>query len=86
MVCNLYYPFTTLGDPHGNIVIPLKDIISEVEKMHILEALEVTNWVKARAAKRLGISQSMLAYKIKKYEIIIKPRGGKEDEKDGKVN
>ncbi len=75
----LVLSFTMLGDAHRNIVIPLKDIISEDEKMHILEALEENNWVKARAAARLGISQSMLAYKIKKYGITIKPRGGSDE-------
>ena len=64
-----------------NLIIPLKDTIETVEKMHILEALQVTNWVQAKAAKRLGISQRALSYRIKKYEITIKhKRGGERDE------
>lgn len=64
-----------------NLIVPLKDTIEAVEKLHILEALEVTNWIQAKAAKRLGISQRALSYKIKKYEITIKhKRGGGRDE------
>lgn len=52
----------------------LKDIVLEVEKKCIRDALEATNWVQIRAAKMLGITQRMLGYKIKKYGITIKPK------------
>ena len=63
-----------LNEPCGNTVAHLKETIAEVEKRCILEALEATNWVQSRAAKKLGISQRILGYKIKKYGITIKPK------------
>ena len=50
----------------------LKDKINEMEKEAILKALEVCNWVQARAARKLGITERMIGYKIKKYGIVIK--------------
>ncbi|MBI4683028.1 MAG: hypothetical protein HY757_08010 [Nitrospirae bacterium] len=47
----------------------LKDKIREMEKAAILGALEECDWVHARAARRLGITERMIGYKIKKYEI-----------------
>lgn len=57
---------------------PLKEIISGVEKRLILEALESVNWSQVKAARRLGISQRVLNYKIKKYRITIKPKTRRE--------
>jgi len=59
---------------HDYPVASLKDIVAEVEKKCIRDALEATNWVQIRGAKMLGISQRMLGYKIKKYGITIKPK------------
>ncbi len=50
----------------------LKDKISEMEKESIVDALEKCSWVKARAARQLGITERMIGYKIKKYGIGIK--------------
>lgn len=52
-----------------NDVIPLKEKIGKLERAAILEALRETGWVKARAARRLGITERMIGYKIKKYGI-----------------
>ena len=63
----------------------LKSRIEELEKEEILQALKDCNWVMARAAKVLGITERMIGYKIKKYGLRIKEvrwREGKED-KDG---
>lgn len=66
---------------------PLRDIVADIEKHHILSALEESNWIQLKAAKRLGISQRMLGYKIKKYGINIKQkRGGISNENDEKSN
>lgn len=70
-----------------NVQAPLKDIIADIETHHILNALEESNWVQLKAAKRLGISQRMLGYKIKKYGITIEQkRGGIRNENDEKSN
>ncbi len=50
----------------------LKEKISALEKEEIIKALEDTNWVMARAAHKLGISERMIAYKIKKYGLRVK--------------
>ncbi|MBI4847932.1 MAG: nif-specific transcriptional activator NifA [Nitrospirae bacterium] len=43
--------------------------IIEIEKTNILEALEKTHWVQAKAAKLLGITPRQIGYKMKKYGI-----------------
>jgi len=45
----------------------LKDRIMEIEKNEIVTALKQCNWVMARAARYLGITERMIGYKIKKY-------------------
>jgi len=50
----------------------LKNRISEMEREEIISALRECNWVMARAARRLGITERMIGYKIKKYGIRIK--------------
>ena len=47
----------------------LKHRIQEMEKEAILKALEECNWIMARAAKKLGITERMIGYKIKRYGI-----------------
>ena len=47
----------------------LKEKVEEIEKEEIINALKEHNWVMARAARRLGITERMIGYKIKKYGI-----------------
>ena len=47
----------------------LKDQIREIEKEEIIKALQECEWVMARAARKLGITERMIGYKIKKYGI-----------------
>ncbi len=47
----------------------LKERVKEIEKEEIINALKECNWVMARAAKELGITERMIGYKIKKYGI-----------------
>ena len=42
---------------------------SEDERLAILEALRVNNWVQKDAARFLGISSRVMNYKVAKYEI-----------------
>jgi Nif-specific regulatory protein len=56
----------------------LKDKVEEIEKEEIIRALKECDWVMARAAKRLAITERMIGYKIKKYGI------RKEGDKDSK--
>lgn len=53
-------------------MISLKDKIKTLEKEEIILALTDCNGVQARAAKKLGITERMIGYKIKKYKINIK--------------
>ena len=47
----------------------LKEKIEAVEKTAITAALEDCGWVMAQAARRLGITERMIAYRIRKYGI-----------------
>ncbi len=50
----------------------LKDKIKELEREEILKALRECDWVMAKAARRLGITDRMIGYKITKYGIRTK--------------
>jgi len=50
----------------------LKNRINEIEREEIINALKECNWIMARAARQLGITERMIGYKIKKYGIRIK--------------
>ncbi len=47
----------------------LKTKVTEIEKEEITKALKESNWVRAKAARTLGITERIIGYKIKKYEI-----------------
>ncbi len=49
----------------------LKDKIKDIEREAIMKALEECEWIQARAARKLGITERMIGYKIKKYGITI---------------
>ncbi|MEE8328432.1 MAG: helix-turn-helix domain-containing protein [Thermodesulfovibrionia bacterium] len=53
----------------------LKNKIKEIEKDEIIKALRECSWIKIRAAKKLGITERMIGYKILKYGI---KKGGDE--------
>ena len=50
----------------------LKDKIKDIEREEIIHARKESDWVMARAAKKLGITERMIGYKIKKYGLRIK--------------
>jgi len=50
----------------------LKNKIKEMEREEIINALKKCNWIMARAARQLGITERMIGYKIKKYGLRIK--------------
>jgi len=47
----------------------IKDVVGATEKRMIMEALMKSDWVQTKAASIIGISERMLRYKIKKYNI-----------------
>ena len=49
--------------------------VTEIEKEEITRALMESNWIMARAARLLGITERMIGYKIKKYG--IRKEGGR---------
>ena len=51
------------------IMSTLKEQIREIEKEEIIRALRECDWIMARAARKLGITERMIGYKMKKYEI-----------------
>ena len=48
----------------------LKNKLEDIEKEEIINALMECGWVMARAARKLGITERMIGYKIKKYGIM----------------
>jgi Nif-specific regulatory protein len=52
----------------------LIDKVRGIEKEEILNALKDCNWVMSKAARKLGITERMIGYKIKKYQITIEVR------------
>ena len=50
-------------------MVTLTDKVKEIEKEEILNALMECSWIMSKAAKKLGITERMIGYKIKKYRI-----------------
>ncbi|MHB8109954.1 MAG: sigma-54-dependent transcriptional regulator [Syntrophorhabdaceae bacterium] len=48
----------------------IRGTVESIEKTMIIEALVNADWVQTKAAAALGLSERMLRYKIKKYNII----------------
>ncbi len=57
----------------------LENKLREIEKDEIIRALKECNFVRARAARRLGITGRMIGYRIKKYGLRIKEVGPVEE-------
>lgn len=49
----------------------LPSTIEEIEKTKIIDAMQKTGWIQAKAARLLGITPRQIGYKIKKYNIQI---------------
>lgn len=47
----------------------LVETIQRIEKEMIIKALEESDWIKTKAAEKLGLSERVLRYKMKKYGI-----------------
>jgi Nif-specific regulatory protein len=60
----------------------LIDKVKGIEKEEILNALQDCNWVMSKAARKLGITERMIGYKIKKYQIKREVREIREDHKN----
>jgi Nif-specific regulatory protein len=54
----------------------LRSTIADFEKQIILSALKQTRGNQSKAARRLGTTKRILAYRIRKYEIDIGQFGG----------
>jgi transcriptional regulator with GAF, ATPase, and Fis domain len=50
-------------------MMTLKDKIDQMERDAIVSALKESDWVMAKAARKLGITERMIGYKIKKLGI-----------------
>ncbi len=53
--------------------INLSESLEKIEAALIKRALVKSNFIQVKAAKMLGISKSLLQYKMKKYNISVKP-------------
>ena len=57
------------GDGPHSRAIDLKDTLEQYERSLIIQALERAGGAQAEAARRLNISRSDMAYKVKKYQL-----------------
>ena len=64
----------------------LKDKIKGMEREEIIQALRESNWIMARAARMLGITERMIGYKVRKYGIRIKEVRWVEDSHQSENN
>jgi Nif-specific regulatory protein len=55
----------------------LREKVREIEKEEIINAMQECKWIMSRAARKLGITERMIGYKIKKYNISKEGRKGK---------
>jgi formate hydrogenlyase transcriptional activator len=55
-------------EPYKESNAPINGL-QEVERDHILRALEASNWVISGAATRLGMKRTSLAYRMKKLSV-----------------
>jgi Nif-specific regulatory protein len=51
--------------------------VQEIEKEEIINALKDCKWIMSRAARKLGITERMIGYKVKKYKIQKKEEDAK---------
>jgi transcriptional regulator with GAF, ATPase, and Fis domain len=49
--------------------IPFKKAVEALEKELIVKAMEDNNWVMAKAARQLDLTERILSYKIRKFHI-----------------
>jgi len=70
----------------GNVMDSLKNKVKEMEREEIINALRECNWIMARAARRLGITERMIGYKVRKYGIRVKEVRWVEDSHQSENN
>jgi len=64
----------------------LKEKVEDLERREIVSALREVGWMKSRAARRLGITERMLNYRIKKYGIEIRKEVALKEEMERLFN
>jgi transcriptional regulator with GAF, ATPase, and Fis domain len=60
---------TILDISLNNTMNSLTEKVNQIEKDEIMKALKESGWVMAKAARKLGITERMIGYKIRKYKI-----------------
>jgi transcriptional regulator with GAF, ATPase, and Fis domain len=68
-----------INSKKGESIESLGHKLKEIEKNEIIQALKECNFVRAKAARKLGITARMIGYKIKKYGLRTKEVGSVED-------
>ncbi|MCL5024137.1 MAG: hypothetical protein M1497_12380 [Nitrospirae bacterium] len=61
----------------------MKQKIKELEKAEIVNAFRDCNWVMARAARKRGMTERVIGYKIRKYGIGKKEVEDRELRREG---
>jgi len=66
-------PLSAPGENISSIGVDFNNMVDQVERSLIIEALEKTNWNKNQAAKLLNLNRTTLVEKMKKKKILRKP-------------
>ncbi len=66
---HLHLPRNEGGLPAGALKTSLKQTLDTVERGLLIDALKESGGVQSRAAQKLGISERVLRYKLKKYKV-----------------
>jgi Nif-specific regulatory protein len=56
----------------GNAMDTLSYRVKEMEREEIIKALRECDWVMAKAARKLGITERIIGYKVRKYRLRTK--------------
>jgi Nif-specific regulatory protein len=63
-----------IPDERGREAEPLVASLQEIERRRLLETLDRSGWVQAKAARALGLTARQVAYKVRKYGIAPAPK------------
>jgi len=71
----------TVFDIYGQEVrmVSLREKVKDIGKEEIINAMRGCNRVMSRAARKLGITERMVGYKIRKYHNISKEEVGRDN-------
>ena len=49
----------------------LPNAVEQLEKQLLMQALQKAGWNKRKAARSLGLTERMIGYKVKRYQLVV---------------